>query len=130
MITVYTIGYGGRSFEKFLFLLRERGITILVDVRRFPKSKDQSYNREKLEEALATYGIKYVFLGETLGRFRRGYEKHVETEAYREGIKRLLSLVEQGEVALMCVERSPRACHRRYISKTLEDSGIQVEHMK
>lgn len=127
---VFTIGYGGRKFEKFLSLLREYGVGVVVDVRRFPRSKDPSYNRERLEEALRAEGIRYVFLGETLGGFRGGYERYMETEGYREGIRRLLGLLEEGRVALMCLERSPRGCHRRYISKTLEDLGIQVEHIK
>ena len=130
MVMVFTIGYGGRKFEKFLSLLREYGVGVVVDVRRFPRSKDPSYNRERLEEALRAEGIRYVFLGETLGGFRGGYERYMETEGYREGIRRLLGLLEEGRVALMCLERSPRGCHRRYISKTLEDLGIQVEHIK
>ena len=130
MVTVFTMGYGGRRFEAFLSLLKEQGVDLLVDVRRFPRSKDPSYNRETLEEALRANGVRYVFLGETLGGFRRGYERYMETEGYREGIGRLLGLLEEGRVALMCVERSPRGCHRRYISRTLEDRGIRVEHIK
>lgn len=130
MVTVFTIGYGGRRFEAFLLLLREHGVNTVVDVRRFPRSKDPSYSREALEEALGAEGIRYIFLGETLGGFRRGYEEYMETEGYREGIRRLLGLLEEGRVALMCLERSPRGCHRRYISRTLEEQGIQVEHIK
>lgn len=130
MVTVFTIGYGGRKFEKFVSLLREHGVGVVVDVRRFPRSKDPSYNREALEEALRAEGIRYVFLGETLGGFRGGYEAYMETEGYREGIRRLNGLLEEGRVALMCLERSPRGCHRRYISKTLVDLGIRVEHIK
>lgn len=128
--TVFTIGYGGRRVEKFLSLLRGHGVGVVVDVRRFPRSKDPSYNREELDEALRAEGIRYVFLGETLGGFRGGYEAYMETEGYREGIRRLQGLLDEGRVALMCLERSPRACHRRYISKTLVDLGIQVEHIK
>lgn len=76
------------------------------------------------------HGIKYVQMGETLGGFRGGYERFMETETYREGISRLLGHLEAGRVALMCLERSPKGCHRRYISKTLENLEIKVEHIK
>ena len=127
--TIYTIGYGGRKFSAFLSLLKEHGIEIVVDVRRFPRSKDEDYNREVLEENLGAQGIRYVFMGETLGGFRGGYEAYTKTETYRQGIEQLLDLLREGRVALMCLERNPKWCHRRYICETLEEMGIQVEHI-
>jgi len=126
---IYTLGYGGRRFEDFLSLLKRHGINLVVDVRRFPKSKYSEYVKENLEQALSERGIRYVFMGDTLGGFRRGYEEYMKTEAYMRGIKDLLDLAQRGKVALLCLERSPRGCHRRYISQTLQDLGVQILHI-
>ena len=115
MVLVYTVGYGNRKFEDFISLLKKYGINMVVDVRRFPKSKYPEYVN--------------VFMGDTLGGFRRGYEKHMETETYKEGIKNLLELTKQGKVVIMCLERSPKGCHRRYISQTLKALDVGVAHI-
>jgi len=129
LVLIYTIGYGGRKFEDFLSLLEKHGINLLVNVRRFPKSKYPEYVKENLERELPKLGIGYVFMGDTLGGFRRGYQEYMKTEAYMRGIKGLLDLAKRGRVAIMCLERSPKGCHRRYISQTLQDLSAQILHI-
>lgn len=127
---LYTIGYGNRKFPDFLQLLKEYGINVLVDVRRFPTSKFPEYVRENLEGELPKLGIRYVYIGDGLGGFRRGgYESHMKTEQYARGIEALLEIIRKDNVVIMCIERSPKACHRRFVSKTLEDLGIKVIHI-
>ncbi|MEM2094544.1 MAG: DUF488 domain-containing protein [Candidatus Bathyarchaeia archaeon] len=127
MSTIYTIGYGNRKIASFINLLKEQGLDVLVDIRRFPKSKIQGFNREELEDELSRSGITYIFMGDELGGFRRGgYKKHMETEKYREGICKLIELAGQGNVVIMCTERSPKVCHRRYIIQSLEEMDVKV----
>jgi len=38
-MAIFTVGYGGRRFGGFVSLLQEHSIALVVDVRRFPKSK-------------------------------------------------------------------------------------------
>lgn len=131
MNAVYTIGYGGwRSLQKFINFLKDVEINFLVDVRRFPTSKKPEFRRENLEAELNRHGIRYEFLGETLGGYRRGgYQKYTETEAYKEGIRRLLELARESNLVIMCLERSHRYCHRRFIAETLK-MGIEVIHLE
>jgi len=129
LVLVYTIGYGNRKFKDFIFLLKKHGINIVADVRRFPKSMYPEYIKENLEQELPKFSIKYMFMGDALGGFRRGYEKYMESEVYREGIKKLLELTKQGKVAITCLERSPKDCHRRYISQTLKDLDARIVHI-
>ncbi|MDI6888879.1 MAG: DUF488 domain-containing protein [Methanocellales archaeon] len=129
MHTVFTIGYGNRTLEDFISILKKHDIGIVVDVRRFPTSKSPDFKKENLESALSNSGIKYVLMNE-LGGFRKGgYQEYTKTEEYRNGIKRLLALASQDNVAIMCVERSPKACHRRFISLTLEEMKVNVIHL-
>jgi len=129
LVLISTIGYGGRKFEDFLSLLKKYGINLVIDVRRFPKSKYTEYVRENLEKELPKQGIGYVFMGDTLGGFRRGYQEYMKTEAYMKGIEDLLDLAKRRRVTILCLERSPKSCHRRYISQTLQDLGVQILHI-
>lgn len=131
MATIFTIGYGNRKLNDFISLLKRYDIRTVVDVRRFPTSKFPDYKKENLQAELLRSGIKYVFMGEELGGFRRkGYQKYMETEEYKEGIEKLIEFAKEDNVAIMCVERTPKACHRRYITQTLEGKGIDIKHIK
>jgi len=128
---IYTIGYSGREISKLLDLLKFLKIKVLVDVRRFPKSKYRGYNREELENILPKNGIDYIYLGDLLGGFRReGYEKFMNSEDFKIGVKKLAKIAEEKRTVVMCRERNPRWCHRRFISKALEQMGFQVIHIK
>lgn len=127
---IYTIGYAGRRIMEFINVLKEHGVTVIVDVRRFPRSKDPDFTGENLRRILKENGIKYVFLGDSLGGFiRGGYERYVETPKFREGFNMLLYLIREETVALMCKERSTKYCHRRFIAGLLENLGLEVMHL-
>jgi len=129
MKRIHTIGYGNRKLNDFISILKNYGISILVDVRRYPRSKNPEYNREELERELLKHGIRYIFMGEQLGGFRRGYQKYMKTKAYKDGIEALLKLTKEGNAALMCLELKPEHCHRRYICETLENMGVEIVHI-
>ena len=127
---IWTIGYSGRSKRSFLKLLKDYGIEILVDVRHFPTSKNPDFKKEALERWLPEEGIEYVWLGDLLGGYRRGgYERYMGTPAFREGIEKLLQLARRGRTCIMCMERNPKYCHRRFIAAYLEAMGIRVVHI-
>jgi uncharacterized protein (DUF488 family) len=126
-MAVFTIGYGGRRFDDFVALLQQHGISLVVDIRRFPRSKMPEYNRESLEANLPRFGISYIWMGETLGGLRRcGYPKYMESDDYQAGITKLLELDGQGNIVLMCKERTDDGCHRWYIVETLTNNGIKT----
>lgn len=127
----YTIGYWGwTDVREFIAFLKDLRIGILVDVRRFPRSKNPGFNKENLEAELNKHRIRYVFMGDSLGGYRRGgYEKYTESEAYKEGIRKIHELAEEDNLAIMCLERSRRYCHRRFISETLEKMDVKVVHL-
>ena len=129
-LTVWTIGYSGCSKRTFLALLKDYGIEILVDVRHFPTSKNPDFKKEALEVWLPENGIRYVWLGDLLGGYRRGgYERYMGTPAFREGIEKLLQIAREGRTCIMCMERNPKYCHRRFIAAYLEAMGVQVVHI-
>ena len=87
-IKVWTVGHSSRCKEIFLELLGRHKIRVLVDVRRFPRSKVNHFKREQMEKWLPERGIEYVWLGEKLGGYRRGgYKRYTQTKGFREGKK-------------------------------------------
>ncbi len=129
---VYTIGYDARQFDEFIKLLKYYLCFVIVDVRRFPKSRFEIYSKKILSIALNDYGIDYVWLGEYLGGYRGGYQEYMKSQEYQLGIKRLSMIIDDmsyGHVCLMCMERIPWRCHRRFISSTLIQLGYEVYHI-
>lgn len=128
--TIWTIGHSNRSIEKFLELLNEHKIQVVMDVRSFPTSKIENFKKEQMEKWLPQNGIEYVWLGKELGGYRRGgYKKHMRTKIFREGIRRLLEIAQKKRACIMCMEVNPKYCHRRFISAHLERKGFKVQHI-
>lgn len=138
-----TLGYGNRQLDDVLAPLRTHEVRYLIDVRSAPYSRfNPAFSRGNLKAALEDAGVRYVFMGDTLGG-RPGdascYDEagHVDYLACREsadfknGFKRLRSAFEQGVgAAIFCSELRPEHCHRaRLIGEALAEMGVTVEHI-
>jgi uncharacterized protein DUF488 len=105
---LYTIGHSTRSTAQLLELLREAGITTLVDVRTIPRSRhNPQFDQAALEAALARAGLEYRHV-KALGGLRRprkdsvnlgwrnasfrGYADHVQTEEFARALAELEAL--------------------------------------
>jgi uncharacterized protein (DUF488 family) len=111
-------------------LLGSLGVAVVVDVRRFPTSRFNHFKREVLKELLEARGFSYIYLGEELGGYRRGgYEAYLGSEEFRQGLRRVEELARRGRVVILCAERLPWRCHRRFIGRELERDGFRVEHI-
>ena len=140
--TILTIGHSNHSWEVFLGLLLHHGIEMVADVRSAPASRwAPHFNKMRIEGSLADINISYLFLGDALGgrpkdrRFYDGegrvlFDRIAETQAFKEGIERLLTECRHCRLAIMCGERDPMDCHRRLlVGKALEGRGAQVIHI-
>jgi uncharacterized protein (DUF488 family) len=143
---IFTIGHGNRSHDEFLGLLESAGIECLVDVRAFPGSRRHpQFGRGALEASLPAAGIEYVWEGEALGGRRRArpdsphvalrnasfraYADHMQSEAFRHAVERVIGRNVRGPVAVMCAERLPWQCHRYMIADYLVAAGHEVRHL-
>ena len=67
-IPIKTIGYGKRSLDEFLEVLKQHGIEYLIDVRSLPYSRYKSqFSKPALSKFLDEHNIRYVFMGDKLG---------------------------------------------------------------
>jgi uncharacterized protein (DUF488 family) len=130
METLWSIGSSILPIEEFIALLKAYGIEQVADVRHFPSSRFEHFCQANLGEVLAGAGIGYVWLGESLGGYRKGgYEAYMASEAFRGGLAELMGLAAQKNTALMCGEKLPWKCHRRFIGAALAAKGWQVIHI-
>lgn len=142
---VWTIGHSTRTLESFLGLLVENGIEAVVDVRRYPGSRRwPHFARESLARALDECGLTYLWLPELGGRRSpradsintawrspafRGYADYMATEAFAEGLDRLVNLACGLRTAVMCAEAVWWRCHRGLIADVLRRLGFDVIHI-
>jgi len=127
---IYTLGTSDRTPEEFLGLLESLGVEAVVDVRRFPTSRFDHFKRDELSRLLQVRGLSYIYLGQELGGYRsRGYQAYLETEEFKHGLKRVEELARGRMVVILCAERLPWRCHRRFIGRELERDGFRVDHI-
>jgi len=140
---ILTIGHSTRALDDFIRMLGAHGVTLLVDVRRFPGSRRQpQFNKETLAAALRDAGIAYEHAVDLGGRRSpvegspneglrnpqfRGYADHMATPEFARALDRLLA--HDGTVAIMCAEAVPWRCHRSMLADAMTARGIAVEHI-
>ncbi len=130
MKRIYTLGTDRRSEEDFVEILLAYNIQSLIDVRRFPRSKIPIFSRKNLELLLSREKIEYRFLGTELGGFRKGgYIAYATTDDFSKGIDLLESIVFIKTSVIICSERFPWKCHRKWIARELHKRGWGVEHI-
>ena len=146
-IQLFTIGHSNHSFERFLKLLEQSEIEALVDIRRFPSSRNcPQFNQDALSAALQESGIEYYWL-ETLGGRRpkishesslnsglrnqsfRNYADYMLTDQFEAGMKSLSEIAQAKRTAIMCAENVFWRCHRRLVSDFVVANGGTVQHI-
>ena len=138
---IYTIGHSTHSIDKFIYMLKQHGITALADVRSAPYSRfNPQFNKEKLDTSLKKAGITYVFLGKELGarpndptcyiNGRADFLSIAKRSEFQEGLDRVIKGSEKYRVALMCAEKEPLDCHRTIlVCRNLKKRGVNIKHI-
>lgn len=139
---LHTVGYGARSLEALLAVLRAHRLEYVLDVRTAPYSKFKpEFSREPLAAALEAQGFRYLFMGETLGGQPRDpacytdgkvdYDKVRRQAFFHAGLERLRKAHAQGlRAVLLCSEGRPEQCHRsKLIGEALAAVGLPVCHI-
>jgi uncharacterized protein (DUF488 family) len=126
-------------------LLRQHGVTALVDVRMYPRSRRMPhFNSDALSASLPSLGISYVHEralggrrspveGSPNGGWReeqfQGYADHMATREFAAALSRVEKLARSQPTALMCAEGLWWRCHRRLTSDALLVRGWRVLHI-
>ena len=140
---ILTIGHSNHRWESFLVLLKQHGVQVLVDVRTNPASRRAPFvNKRKLEGLLEGEGIRYVYIGDSLGGKpadpdcydadgNPDYTRMGAKPEFQQGIQALLQLAEHTRVAVMCAEEDPAKCHRTLLlGPALAHRGVGLAHIR
>ena len=120
--TIWTIGYGDRSFDDIEPDLAELNISMIVDVRADRDSRSPDFHRRRLEELATRAGIGYRWMGSTLGM-----DLTIETE---NAIAVLTALASATRTVVLCRESDPLHCRRStVIAPAVVQRGITVSHL-
>ncbi len=147
-MTVFTIGHSTRDIDGFIDALTAAGVEMVVDARRFPKSRRYPhFNDDNLAPVLAARGIGYRHVAALGGRrgkdlsqtlsphtlWReeafRNYADYAETPEFQAAFDVLMQLAREQAVAVMCAEAVWWRCHRRIVTDYLIAAGFAVEHI-
>ncbi len=139
---IFSIGYAGTSIGRFIQILRENKISLLIDVRSLPKSKYfKDFNNNGLKFSLSKFGIRYENWKNEFGARQDNlefytnsildYEKFAQSEQFQSGILKLKDLYKQsGNVCLICAEVDPINCHRAILcAKEIYVNDMKVIHI-
>jgi uncharacterized protein (DUF488 family) len=140
--TVYSIGHSTMPVQKLIDILKAHSVTLLVDIRRIPKSgHNPQFNSDSLESSLKRAGLGYINLKQLGGLRRpsknsentgwrnpsfRGYADYMQTEQFKAGLDRLIALSKKNTTAMMCAEGNPFRCHRSLVADALTVRGIRA----
>ena len=140
---IYTVGHSTHQLDYFLELLKEYGVTLLIDVRSVAASSyNPQYNQEPLKKFLKNNGITYRHFAEEFGarhtdpdllddEGKVNFEKVRKSWAFKKGVEKVWIALEKGfVVSLMCSESEPFDCHRfSMVSIALDKDGFDVKHI-
>jgi uncharacterized protein (DUF488 family) len=145
MIKLFTIGFAGKSAERFFQLLHDNGIEKIVDTRLSPssqlsgfaKGKDLAYFAHQLGGISYEHRPEFAPTAEILSAYRN---KEIDWKEYE---RRYMGLLESRNVSqgpdvkshdrhcFLCAEHSPSHCLRRLLVEYLarDRKDIELVHL-
>ena len=122
--------------------MKRHGVTHVVDVRSVPQSSYwEDFRRPRLAHLLPASGLRYIYMGDTLGGVPDSPILCKDPEAVdldplfddpklAVGLDRLIEAAREKKICLMCGCLRPHRCHRfRLVSEALSRQGVEVFHL-
>ncbi|MEN3973038.1 DUF488 domain-containing protein [Sphingomicrobium sp. XHP0235] len=138
MATFYTIGHSNRDPQVVVTMLKDAGVTMLADVRAFPRSRSNpAFNVDSFPTLLQKEKIAYRHFDRLGGRRKKqpdiddglnafwrvrsfhNYADYALGEEFQSALNELEDIGTEQSIALMCSEAVWWRCHRRLITDYL-----------
>ena len=137
---IFTIGHSNQTQDEFLNLLMTRYIDFVVDVRSVPASNhNPQFNKDALSAFLHEQHLSYLFLGKEFGARRMDsinadgqvdFELAIHTPLFQQGVDKIMQLLSDKNIALMCSEADPLECHRfSLVARYFHEHDVEVFHI-
>ena len=147
-ISLYTIGYEGKSIDQYMKLLIDNNISVLVDVRHNPFSMKWGFSKKQLRYVTSECGIDYVHIPELgiegnlrkdlrsrsdynrlFARYRRTLSQISKVKALQD-IQGFLTKRPKRRVALTCFEKEHTSCHRNFVAEAVASRcKVGIKHI-
>jgi len=141
---LYTIGYEGKKFERYLNELIQADVKVLVDVRKNAHSMKYGFSKKTLQTAVENLGIQYIQIPnfgiesenrktlQTKADYEALFSQYART--FKTKVKEMSYLNElinsEDRVAITCFENDVNYCHRGVIAKKMRSSfKVEVKHL-
>ena len=139
---LFTIGYEGRSIDRYLNLLIKHNIKSLFDVRKNPLSRKYGFSKRSLQKKTKDLGIEYLHVSELgiVSNLRENlfskqdykdlfdfYQKKTLPKKQKELNDIISILNRKNRVALTCFEADPHLCHRHCVAFALKRKAPQID---
>lgn len=142
---LYTIGYERhRTPDSLTAMLKDAGVTRLVDVRELPISRRKGFAKKALAAALAEAGIGYeheralgnpkpsrdMYRSGRQAEGERQYLAHLRNGS-SDAVDELAATLADEPTCVLCFEHDHRECHRALIVAELRERlpNLLVEHL-
>lgn len=145
MIKLFTIGFTGKSAEKFFSLLEDASVKRIIDTRLnntsqlsgFAKGLDLKFFAQQIGGISYEHHLDFAPTKDLLSRYRaqemdwQDYAIEYLNLLDRRKIAQRIDIGKLHENCLLCSEHTPEKCHRRllaeYLSKVRND--IEIIHL-
>ena len=141
MIKLYTIGFTGKSAEKFFNLLKEAEVEKIIDTRinnvsqlsGFAKGTDLKFFAKEIGNMSYEHEIDFAPTKDLLADYRskkitwQEYEKEYLNLLDLRKVKSKIEIQKLHKNCLLCSEHTAEKCHRRLLAEYLQQSVNDVE---
>jgi hypothetical protein len=141
MIKLYTIGFTGKSAEKFFNLLKEAEVEKIIDTRinnvsqlsGFAKGTDLKFFAKEIGNMSYEHEIDFAPTKDLLADYRskkitwQEYEKEYLNLLDLRKVKSKIEIQKLHKNCLLCSEHTAEKCHRRLLAEYLQQSFNDVE---
>jgi len=140
----YTVGYEGKSVDGFFNGLLASGMEGILDVRANPVSRKYGFAKKSMSRIAERLGLVYFHMPElgisgdhranlsdfdSYQRLLDEYERKMLPDRVQH-IERATELIGSRPLALLCMEKDVRCCHRgRLANRIAGDGNLAVEHL-
>ena len=129
-ITVYSLGYSGRTIQSYIQTLKDAGVTVVADVRDTPQSRFKpEFSKNALGESLKKAGISYIHV-KAAGNPKHirdsadswdGFKAHLKKNAA--GVEDLIAIIKRNSaVCLTCTCKAVGNAGTEYKPKLEEEN--------
>lgn len=140
-VTLFTIGFTGKSAQQFFELLMNAGVKRLIDTRinntsqlsGFTKARDLPFFLKTITQIDYTHAHDFAPTKQLLVEYRAGhltrpqYERRFQALLRERQPERHWTPADLGRACLLCSESAPAQCHRRLVAEYFQGRWPQIE---